>query len=61
MMIRINLLPVKAAKKRELGRQFVVVAAGLALAARPTTPGDDHSGICVGSMQIVACVPPDGT
>jgi hypothetical protein len=39
----------------------VALVAGLALAARPATPGDDHSGICVGSMQIVACVPPDGT
>ena len=51
-------------------RQLVVLApavalvAGLALAgARPPSPrqDDDHSGICVGSMQIVACVPPDGT
>jgi hypothetical protein len=39
----------------------VALVAGLALAARPARPGDDHSGICVGSMQIVACVPPDGT
>jgi type IV pilus assembly protein PilN len=29
MMIRINLLPVRAGKKRELGRQYLVVAAGL--------------------------------
>src|SRR6267154_4906926 len=29
MMIRINLLPVRQGKKRELGRQFLVVAVGL--------------------------------
>jgi type IV pilus assembly protein PilN len=29
MMIRINLLPVRQVKKRELGRQFLVVAVGL--------------------------------
>jgi hypothetical protein len=39
----------------------LVVAAGLLGAARPATPTEDHSGVCVGSMQIVACVPPDGT
>jgi hypothetical protein len=39
----------------------VIVAAGLLGVARPATPRQDHSGICVGSMQIVACVPPDGT
>jgi len=39
----------------------LALMAGLALAVRPATPADDHSGICVGSMQIVACVPPDGT
>jgi hypothetical protein len=39
----------------------VALVAGLALAAHPARPGEDHSGICVGSMQIVACVPPDGT
>src|SRR6476620_5884580 len=31
MMIRINLLPVRQVKKRELGRQFLVVAVGLTL------------------------------
>jgi len=39
----------------------LALVAGLVLVARPSTPGEDHSGICVGSMQIVACVPPDGT
>jgi len=39
----------------------LALMAGLALAARPATPAEDHSGVCVGSMQIVACVPPDGT
>jgi len=32
----------------------LALVAGLALAARPATPSEDHSGICVGSMQIVA-------
>ena len=36
------------------------LVAVLALAARLPAPAEDHSGICVGSMQIVACVPPDG-
>ncbi|HVW34708.1 MAG TPA: hypothetical protein VHL53_19400 [Acidimicrobiia bacterium] len=40
----------------------VTLVAGLALAARPPVPrSGDHSGVCVGSMQIVECVPPDGT
>jgi hypothetical protein len=39
----------------------LALVAGLALAARPPVPAQDHSGVCVGSMQIVACVPPDGT
>ena len=38
----------------------VALVAGLALAARPPVPREDHSGICVGGMQIVECVPPDG-
>jgi len=33
MMIRINLLPVRQVKKRELGRQFLVVAVGLVVIA----------------------------
>ena len=33
MMIRINLLPVRQVKKRELGRQFLVVAVGLSAIA----------------------------
>jgi type IV pilus assembly protein PilN len=33
MMIRINLLPVRQVKKRELGRQFLVVAVGLTVIA----------------------------
>lgn len=33
MMIRINLLPVRAGKKRELGRQYLVVAVGLVIIA----------------------------
>ncbi|HEV7865730.1 MAG TPA: hypothetical protein VGR20_23750 [Acidimicrobiia bacterium] len=37
----------------------LALVTGSVLAARPPTPSDDHSGICVGSMQIVACVPPD--
>ena len=38
------------------------VIAGLALMASPMAPGDDdQSGICVGGMEIVACVPPEGT
>jgi hypothetical protein len=39
----------------------VALVAGLGLLGRPSTPSQDNSGICVGSMQIVACVPPDGT
>ena len=39
----------------------LALVAGLGLAARPPVPANEHSGICVGSMQIVACVPPDGT
>jgi len=31
MMIRINLLPVRAVKKRELGRQFLVLAVGVVI------------------------------
>ena len=39
----------------------LALVAGLVLAARPpVTAEDQHSGVCVGSMQIVACVPPDG-
>ena len=38
----------------------LALMAGLALAARPPVPAEDHSGVCVGSMQVVACVPPDG-
>ena len=39
----------------------LALVAGLVLAARPPVPaGDQHSGVCVGSMQVVACVPPDG-
>jgi hypothetical protein len=38
----------------------LVLTASLLGTTRPATPrADDHSGICVGSMQIVACVPPD--
>jgi type IV pilus assembly protein PilN len=33
MMIRINLLPIRQGKKRELGRQFLVVVAGLTMMA----------------------------
>ena len=34
--------------------------AGLVIVLAPVTAGDDdHSGICVGGMQIVACVPPE--
>ena len=33
MMIRINLLPIRQGKKRELGRQFLVVVAGLTMIA----------------------------
>lgn len=39
----------------------MALVAGLALTARPSASGDDQSGICVGGMQIVACVPPEGT
>lgn len=34
---------------------------GLFLVASPIAADDDPSGICVGGMQIVACVPPEGT
>jgi hypothetical protein len=37
----------------------LAMVAGLVLAAHPSLPSDEHSGVCVGSMQIVACVPPD--
>ena len=42
-------------------RAIVCALAGLLLAVGILVPkgDDDHSGICVGSMQIVACVPPD--
>ena len=39
----------------------LALMAGLVLAAHPPVLNDEHSGICVGSMQVVACVPPDGT
>lgn len=39
----------------------LALVAGLAVAARPPVPSEEHSGVCVGSMQIVTCVPPDGT
>jgi hypothetical protein len=39
----------------------LALVAGLMVANRPAPAGDEHSGVCVGSMQIVACVPPDGT
>ena len=42
-------------------RLIWVAIAGLALVAFPTPQADDNSGICVGGMQIVACVPPEGT
>jgi hypothetical protein len=35
------------------------VIAGLLLVAFPLAADDDPSGICVGGMQIVACVPPE--
>ena len=35
------------------------VIAGLALMASPMASGDDQSGICVGGMEMVACVPPE--
>jgi len=42
-------------------RAIVCALAGLLLAVGILVPkgDDDRSGICVGSMQIVACVPPD--
>ena len=39
---------------------LLTVVAGLLLALGPLTANDDdRSGVCVGSMEIVACVPPD--
>lgn len=32
---------------------------GLILVAAPLTPSDDNSGICVGGLELVACVPPE--
>ena len=42
-------------------KAILMVLAGLLVAVGVVTPAndDDRSGICVGSMQIVACVPPD--
>ena len=35
--------------------------AALALVVAPLASGvDDKSGICVGGLQVVACVPPEG-
>ena len=37
--------------------------AGPSLALRPSDNGDngEHSGVCVGAVGAVACVPPDST
>jgi hypothetical protein len=32
---------------------------GLILVAAPLEPREDNSGICVGGLEIVACVPPE--
>jgi hypothetical protein len=32
---------------------------GLILVAGPLTPSEDNSGICVGGLELVACVPPE--
>jgi hypothetical protein len=37
----------------------LALVAGLVLAGGAPTPGEDHSGICVGGLQVVACVPPE--
>jgi hypothetical protein len=41
---------------RAIIRALVV---GLILVAAPVTPSDDNSGICVGGLELVACVPPE--
>ena len=38
MMIRINLLPMRQVKKREMGRQILVLAAGIVIATQHGTP-----------------------
>lgn len=42
-------------------RAVIAGLAGLALLASPMAMDDDQSGICVGGMEMVACVPPEGT
>jgi hypothetical protein len=56
-----TILTASASRKERTMRFIWAVIAGLALLASPMAPGDDQSGICVGGMEIVACVPPEGT
>ena len=43
-------------------RYLWTLLAALVLVVAPVTAGDDdNSGICVGGLQLVACVPPEGT
>lgn len=36
-----------------------VLVFGLILVAAPLEPHEDNSGICVGGLEVVACVPPE--
>jgi hypothetical protein len=47
-------------KERSMRILWAVIT-GLALLAAPMAPGDDQSGICVGGMEVVACVPPESS
>jgi hypothetical protein len=38
---------------------MLALVIGLTLLAAPLTPSEDNSGICVGGMELVACVPPE--
>lgn len=40
-------------------RVIWALMAALVLVAAPLAADEDHSGICVGGLQIVACVPPE--
>jgi ligand-binding sensor protein len=41
-------------------RLIWAVMAGLLLVAAPIVADDDPSGVCLGGMEIVVCVPPEG-
>jgi hypothetical protein len=45
--------------KERTVRLILALVAALVLAAAPVAADEDPSGICVGGLQVVACVPPE--